>query len=172
VDDICYELDNVFIEVHDLDATLVVRPYVDAEVTVTTSPNVVENISPDPLDTLHVSHSGSPPSFSPKCHNLSLVACHNMLEGNVIDCMDSLDTFKGYDPSLDPYSLYLGSMPVKIMLTTAFNFFTDFSMAFAKFRRALTIISIFLFKCSYLHPSELHAQVFDKLLRALTASEL
>ena len=60
---------------------------------------------------------------------------------------------------------------MKIILTTAFNFFTDFSKAFDKFRRALTIISAFLFKCSYLHPSELHAQLFDKLLRALMASE-
>jgi len=85
--------------------------------------------------------------------------------------MDSLGTFRGYDPSFDPYSSYLGSMPVKIMLTTKFNFFTDFSKAFDKFRRALTIISAFLLKYSYLHPSELHAQVFDKLLRALTASE-
>ena len=60
---------------------------------------------------------------------------------------------------------------MKIMLTTTFNFFTDFSKAFDKFRRALTIISKFLFKCSYLHPCELNAQVFDKLLRALTAFE-
>jgi len=94
-----------------------------------------------------------------------------MHEGNEIDCMDSLGTFRGCDPSLDPYSLYLGNMPVKILFTTAFNFFTDFSKAFDTFRRALTIISAFLFKCSDLHPSKLHVQVFDKLLRALTASE-
>ena len=85
--------------------------------------------------------------------------------------MDFLGTFRGYEPSLDPYSLYLGSMPAKITLTTAFDFFTDFSKAFDKFRRTLTIISAFLFKCSYLNPSELHAQMFDKFLRALMASE-
>jgi len=86
--------------------------YVDAEVTVTTSPDVLENISADPLDTLHVSPLGSPPSHSPKCHNLSLVACHDILKGNEIDCMDSLSPLRGYDSSLDPYSLYLGSMPL------------------------------------------------------------
>jgi len=95
-----------------------------------------------------------------------------MLEGIEIDCMDSLGTFRGYDPSLDLYSVYLGSMPLKIMLPTAFNFSTDFTKAFDKFRRALVIISAFLFKCSHSHSSEFHAQVFDKLLRALIASEL
>ena len=87
------------------------------------------------------------------------------------DCMDSLGTFRGYDPSLDPYSLYLESMPLKTMFVTAFTSFTDFSKAFYKSMRALIIISAFLFKCSYLHTSEFHAQVFDKLLGALTASE-
>ena len=90
----------------------------------------------------------------------------------MVDCSESLGTFRGYDPSLDPYSLYLEDMPGKIIFPIAFNHSTDFSKAFDKFRRALTIISAFLFKCSYLHSSELQAQVFDKLLRALTASEL
>jgi len=94
-----------------------------------------------------------------------------MLEGNKIYCMDSLGTFRGYDPSFDPYSLYLGNMPAKILFTIAFNHSTDFSKACDKFRRALSIISQFIFKCFYLHPSELHAKVFDKLLQALTASE-
>ena len=73
---------------HDFDVTLEGRLYVDAEVIVTTSPNVVENISPDPLDTFHASPSYSLPSPSPECHNLSLVACHDVLEGAEIDCMD------------------------------------------------------------------------------------
>ena len=88
------------------------------------------------------------------------------------DCMESLGTFRGYDPSLDPYSLYLECMPLKTMFVTAFTCFTDFSKAFDKFKRALTIISAFLFRCSYSPTSEFHAQVFAKLLRALTASEL
>ena len=63
-------------------------------------------------------------------------------------------------------------MLVKIMLTTDFDFSTDFSKAIDKFRRALTIIPRFMFKCSYSHPFEMHAIVHDKLLRALMASEL
>jgi len=94
-----------------------------------------------------------------------------MLKGDLFDCVDSLGAFRGYDPSHDPYSLYLGSIPMKIMLTTAFHFFTNFSKAFDKFRRALNIIFALLFKCFYLHPSELYAQVFDKLLQASRASE-
>ena len=62
-------------------------------------------------------------------------------------------------------------MPLKTMSVTAFTSFTDFSKAFDKFMRALVIISAYLFKCSYLYTSEFHAQVFDKLLGALTASE-
>ena len=94
-----------------------------------------------------------------------------MPQGDVSDCMESLGTFRGYDPSLDPYSLYLECMPLKTMFVTAFTCFTDFSKAFDKFMEALVIIPTFLFKCSYLHSSEFHAQVFDRLLRALTASE-
>jgi len=60
----------------------------------------------------------------------------------------------------------------KIILTSAFGYSFDFSKAFDMFSIALVIIHVFIFMCSYLHSSELHAQVFDKLLRALTASEL
>ena len=58
------------------------------------------------------------------------------------------------------------------MFTISFDHSTDFSKAFDKFRRALTITRTFTSECSYLHSFELHAQVFDKLLRALIASEL
>ena len=101
---------------------------------------------------------------------MSFADSHDMLQGNMFDCIDSLGLFRGYDPSLDPYSLYLESMPLKIIFITAFPSFTDFLKAFDKFKRALPIISVVLFRCSYLHTSELHAQMFDKLLRALTAS--
>jgi len=96
---------------------------------------------------------------------------HDMLQGDVFDCRDSLDAFRGYNLSFDPYHLYLESVPLKIIFITAFHSFIDFSKAFDKFKRALTIISAFLFKCFYSHTSELHAQMFDKLLRALMASE-
>jgi len=170
-DDVCYDSDNILIEVHDFDATVRGMSYVDVVITVPASFDMVDDMSPDPLDIFHASPLCSLPSPSLECHHLLLVEYHVMLEGNEINCMASLGTVRGYDPSLDPYSLYLGGMPMKIMLTTAFHFFTDFSKAFDKFRRALTIISAFQFKCSYLHPSELHAQVFDRLLRALTTSK-
>ena len=95
-----------------------------------------------------------------------------MLEGNEVDCSKSLGTFRGYDPSLDPYHLYLEDMPRKIMLIIAFDYSTDFSKEFDKFRRALIDIPRFIFGCSYLHSPELHARVFDKLLPALTSSKL
>jgi len=92
-DDICYESDNAFIEVHDFDATLAVRPYVDVVVTMPTSPDLVENMFPDPLDTIHASPLCSLPSPSPECHNLSPVAHHDMLEGNEIDCIHGLPRY-------------------------------------------------------------------------------
>ena len=82
---------------------------------------------------------------------------HDMLEGIVVDCLESLGTIRGYDPSIDPYRLCLEIMLAKIMLTFAFDHSKDFSRAFDKFRRALTVISRFMFKCSYSHSSELHA---------------
>jgi len=64
VDDTYYESYHTFTEVHDFDVTLEGRLYVDAEVIVTTSHDVVENISPDSVDTLHASPSCSLPSPS------------------------------------------------------------------------------------------------------------
>jgi len=86
-----------------------------------------------------------------------------MLEGDVFDYVEPLGTFRRYDPFLDPDSLYLGNIPVKILFTIAFNYSIYFSKACDRFRGALTIISRFIFKCFYLHPFELHAKVFDKL---------
>jgi len=131
--DICCESDNVFIKVHDSDAAPVGRSYTDVVVTVLAGPDMVDNISPDPLDRFHAPSSCSLPSLSPKPCNLLLVACYDMLEGHEIDCMNSLGTFKGNDPSLDPYSLYLRNMPAKTLFTIAFNHSTDFSKACDKF---------------------------------------
>jgi len=72
---------------------------------------------------------------------MSIVNHHDMIEGNVFDCMQSLDTLRGYDPFLDPYSLYIGNMPAKILFTFLFNLSMDFSKACDKFRRSLTNIS-------------------------------
>jgi len=99
-DDVCYDSDSLFIEVRDSDATLAGMSYVDVVITVPTSFDMVDDISPEPLDAFHASSPYSLPSPSPECHNLSLVACHDMLEGTKIYCMDSLGTFRGYDHPL------------------------------------------------------------------------
>ena len=170
VDDACCDSDSIFIEVPNSDAIVVGLSFVDVVSIVPTSFVLVANASPVPLDTPHASSLCSLPS--PECHTMPFADFHDMLQGDMSDYMDSLGTFRGYDPSFDPYSLYLESVPLKTTFVTAFTSFTDFSKAFDKFVRALVIISAFLFKCLYLHTSEFHAQVFDKLLRALTASEL
>ena len=97
---------------------------------------------------------------------MSSVDYHDMFVGNVVNCGESPD------PSLDPYTLYVENMPMKIMLTTTCKYSTDFSEAFDKFKRALTIIPRFVFKCSNLHSSKLHTQMFNKLLQDSTVFEL
>jgi len=134
---------------------------VDVVATILISADLVGNISVDPVAPFHAFSSGSLPSPSPECGDMLLIDSYMILEGNGVDYLESLGTFRGYDPSLEPYRLYLEIMPVKIMSTTAFDFSTDFSKAIDKFRRALTVIPRFLFKCSYSHSFELHAQAFD-----------
>jgi len=157
--------------VRDYDAAPAGRSYVDVVITVPTSSVLVGDVSLESLGTPHASPLCSLPYPSPECHHMLSADFHDMLQGDTFDCLDSLGTFRGYNPSLDPHSLYLGSMPLIIIFITAFTSFIDFSKAFDKFRRALTILFAFLFKCSYSHPSEFYAQVFDKLLWALTVSD-
>ena len=163
-DDTYCQSDEVFTEVHDLYENPIGNSCVDVMVMGPASPNLVDNIYPNLLYTFYVLSSCSLPSPSPKYRNISLVHYQGMLEGNIIDCVEFQGIFKGYDPSLDPYSLYLGNMLEKIMQTIVFDYSTDFTKALDKFRRALTFTPGFVFKCSYLHSSELHDQVFDKLL--------
>jgi len=72
---------------------------------------------------------------------MSFTDYHDMLQGDVFDCVESLSTFTGYSPSLNPCTLYVGNMPLNVLFTIAFNHYTDFSKACDKFRRALTIVS-------------------------------
>ena len=51
----------------------------------------------------------------------------NMLKGNAIDKNWSLGTFGGYNPSLDPFHVYLVDLPRKITWTTFFDHSFDFS---------------------------------------------
>jgi len=133
--------------VHDFDATLVRMSYEDVVVTVLASLDMVNN-SLDPLDSFHASSACLLLSPSLACHNMSLLHFHDVLEGNKFDTVKSLGNLRGY-PSLDPYSLYLGNMPAKIMYTIAFDHSHTFAKAFDKLKRALTIISSFMFTCSY-----------------------
>jgi len=98
-DDTCNESVHTFIEVYDSDVTLEGRLYVDVVINVPASFDMVDDISPDLLDTLHAFPSCSLPSPSPECHNLLPAECHDMLERSEIDCMNSLGTFRGYGSS-------------------------------------------------------------------------
>ena len=86
-----------------------------------------------------------------------LIDSHAILEGNEVDYSESLGTFRGYDPALHLYRLYLEGMLGKIILTSAFDYSSNFSNTFDMFRRALVVMHVFIFVCSYLHSSKLHA---------------
>ena len=105
----------------------------DAVAIVSSSPDLTDHVSLNPLAISRAS-SCSLPSPSPQYCDLSSIDSLAVLKGNVVDCSESLGTFRGYDPSLDPYSLYLEDRPRKIIFSMAFNHSTDFSKAFDKFR--------------------------------------
>jgi len=84
----------------------------------------------------------------------------------------SLGDIKGSYSSFDPHCAYLEDGPRKIMWSTFFDLAFDFSMAFGKFKRALTPFACPFVVFSYLHHCEMHAITFDKLLRPLIAFEL
>jgi len=71
-------------------------------VTVSPSPNLVDNISSNHLDTFHAYAFYSLSSPPPEYRNMLPTDYHDMLEWNVVDCLESLSTFSGYDSSLDP----------------------------------------------------------------------
>jgi len=85
-DDTCSESTDAFIKDHDLDTTPVGRSYVDDVATIPTSPDLVDNISPNPLDLFHAFSSGSLPSPSPEYCNMSLINHHDIPKGKVVDC--------------------------------------------------------------------------------------
>jgi len=156
--------------VHGFHETPTATSYVDVVVAGPTSPDFIDNISPNSLDTFHVFSSCSPPSHSSKCGDLLLIDPHVILEGNEVDCCKSLGTFRGYDRFLDPYRLCLEGMPGKIVFIIAFDYSANFSKVFDEFMRALTLFAPSLPVVSYSHHSETHIVMHDKLLRALTAS--
>jgi len=95
----------------------------------------------------------------------------NMLAGNV-DNFLSLGYFNGYDASLDSYCTYLVDAHRKIMWNTFFDFSFDFSIVFDLMRRALTFFNVLILTLCHYHAYKSYAVAFDKLLRALVASNL
>jgi len=93
----------------------------------------------------------------------------HMLGGNV-DHFEFVGYLSGYDTGLDPYCLSLVDMPRKIMWSTFFDFSFDFSIALTL--RGLILFFVLIFIFSHGHACEPHAVEFDKLLRAVTASDL
>ena len=92
------------------------------------------------------------------------------MRGGNVENFGSLGYFSGYDATLGPYCIYLLDKPRKILRNTFFGFSFDFSMALTL--RELVLFFLLICMFSHSHAYESHAAVFDKLLRALTASDL
>ena len=151
-------------------ATPIVSSFVDVVVVESTSPDCIAHVSPDHVDILPASPLLSLPFPSLGCPNLSVVDYHDAPQGHVSDCIRSLGTFEGYDPPIDPFPDYLVDMPRKILWTTFFDPSSNFSKAYDTIMRTLTITALSFPVFSYVHHSQMHAGVYDGLLRALTAS--
>ena len=140
-----------------------------------------ENVIPSSLEHSHVSTFCSEPSFSPEyiydvpidnfeiCDsNVDMGYADNMFHmlGGNVETFESLCYFSGYDAALDPYCIYLVDKPTKIM----WNTFFDFSIALTV--RGLILFFVLILMFPHNHACEPHAVEFDKLLRALTTSDL
>ena len=79
----------------------------DVVVTLLPSVNLINHVCLDPSNIFHPSPSSSLSFPSPECSDLSAIDSHIVLEGNKVGCFESLGTFRGYDPLLNVYSLYL-----------------------------------------------------------------
>ena len=84
---------------------------------------------------------------------------------------ESLGDIRGYNPSFDPYCAYLGDVPRKIMQSSFLDHTFDFSTSFDELKGPLTLFAPSFLVFSYSHHSKMHATTYDKLLRALMASE-
>ena len=90
-----------------------------------------------------------------------------MPKGKVIDLIQSLGIFGSHNHFFGPFDVYLVDSPRKIIRTTFVNHRFDFSKAYSKFIKELTIIDVISLVLSYVHFSQMHASVYDKLLRVL-----
>jgi len=95
-DDTCCYLGDNFIEMHGRDETVTRRSYVDVVVTVSSGPDLINHAPSNPLDIPRVVPPCSPPSPSPECHSMLPIYYQDILEGNVVDCVESLGIFRGF----------------------------------------------------------------------------
>lgn len=128
---------------------------------------LVEYVSPNPLDLMSASLTSSPSSPSSKHKflrpfksfvindpNEDLGHVNHLLDilkGNALDAIRSIGHFGVYNPSLDLFHVYLVGLPRKIKCTIFFDHSFDFSEAYNKFMKALTIIDVVLLVLSYIH---------------------
>jgi len=97
-DNSCYGSDNIAIEEHHPNETLVGRPSVDVVFTVLPSLDHDDHVFLDPLDIFHASPSCSLPSHFPECYDWPPVDSHVVHEENKVDCFETLGTFRGFNP--------------------------------------------------------------------------
>ena len=99
------------------------------------------------------------------------VSMFNMLGGNDNNFV-SLGYFSKYNASFNLYYMYIVAEPSKIMWNTLLDFCLNFPMPFGFLKRALTFFSLIILMLSHCHVCESRAMAFDKLLHALTTSNL
>jgi len=98
----CFDSNIVLIEVDDSVATPIGMSYMDVEITVLASTVMDDDVSLDPLDPPHASSLCSLPSPSPECYIMPFADLHDVLQGDMSDCMNSLVPLEGMTPPLTP----------------------------------------------------------------------
>jgi len=79
--DLCYWLGDLSTQVHDCHQTFLGSSCVD--LMGPTGPDVIDHISPNHVNMLHVSPLPLPPSLFLECHNSSVISYHDILKGKV-----------------------------------------------------------------------------------------
>jgi len=116
-------------------------------------------ILPNPLNHSYVFPMCSQSSSSPRYYiympidNPMIFDANVVLgcEGNMFDMLGGnvdeyvfLGYLRVYDPSIDPYYVFLGDLPRKVIFTIFFNSFYDFCMGFNEVKRILIIFGVIL----------------------------
>jgi len=91
--------------------------------------------------------------------------------GGSDETFESLRSLCVYDAAIEPYCINLVDKPRKILSNIFFTSFFHFSIAFTLVKRALNLFAVIIYVLSHSQAWKHFAEEFDKLLRALTASE-